>query len=191
MMDERRWDALARAVASTTPRRRLLQLLGLVPVVGVLRPWRQSDSVAADGSGAIVGGGHHRRHHHHPGSHNQHHHAHHHRKRGCAHTCAGCCDAAGACHLEDPLACGATGQSCTVCGSGETCLGGRCTCGTSGACTGPGELCTGGLCHNPYGCTADGRLPDQPGEPHLHPLPWQSQRGLHPGGRRGLLYPSR
>ena len=122
------WNTLARDVADATPRRRLLRVLGLLPIVGALSTWQQPEPAAADGAGAIVGGGHRR--------HKRRRHDHHRRnpKRRCARKCSGCCDGKGKCHRNDAKACGIKGKRCKACGSGE--------------------ICSSGICHNPYGCTA-------------------------------------
>lgn len=76
----------------------------------------------------------------------------------CDESCAGCCDATGACQGgTDASACGSAGASCEACGAGESCSLGACvpdscasTCG--GCCS--GDTCLGG--ESSTACGLDG-----------------------------------
>ncbi len=68
---------------------------------------------------------------------------------GCnASTCPeGCCDASGACRQQSANTCGAPGEACLACLSGQVCKAGACSAGATGggsAATGGGTAATGG-----------------------------------------------
>jgi hypothetical protein len=80
-------------------------------------------------------------------------------------SCGGCCDAAGLCQLETTEAvCGAGGEVCRECQTGQVCQGGDCVC-TETSCGGccDGTTCRTGLDND--ACGTGGELCDRCVEP--------------------------
>jgi hypothetical protein len=165
-MEDSRFDALTKAMATPTSRRQALKALGASVVGGILGLSRIGTALAdkplcrGNGSKCSLG------------------------KQCCSGYCANnvcTCPPAPACNSACPCPSGSTcvngtccpsSQACngTCCPSGQGCCNGTCTdlnttsnCGSCGnTCTSPGQICQNGQCvtSNLYNCTCnDGTTP--------------------------------